>query len=478
MYTCLKIDEVSNLGAARIRLRSLQASTAERAAAPPRPAGSHVLDRVVFTEKMRSEHTLLMPQMAPIHFALIEAAALRSGYRIRLLPKVRPEAVELGLRYVNNDACYPALLVIGQLLDALRSGEFDPNNTSVLITQTGGMCRATNYVGLLRKGLADAGFGHVPIVALSTQGIETNPGFRYTPALINRIIQAVLLGDLLQTVLLRVRPYEVTPGSADALYQRWETAIREFFTCGGYSPSLQRHLTYRKIARQVVADFVALPRRPGRRDRVGIVGEILVKFHPDANNEVIRVVEAEGCEAVVPGLAAFILNGMATADWNWQTYGIKTGRRGRNLVRRFLEWYQRPVVDALTEGRIFDAPIPIMELADKASQVVSLGNQAGEGWLLTAEMVELIETGTPNIICTQPFACLPNHVTGKGVFRELRRRYPQANIVGVDYDPGASAVNQLNRIKLMISAARRCHVGADQVELGSEWAVSVSADLA
>ena len=462
VYTVLKIDEVSNLGAARIRLRSLQAATAERATAE-RPTSDLASDQPdptmpsapVFTREMAKRHTILLPQMAPIQWRLFEAVLRRSGYDVRLLEQARPEALELGLKHVNNDACFPAIVLIGQLLDALRSGEFDPANCTVMISQTGGMCRATNYAALLRKGLAEAGFAQVPVLALSAYGLEDTPGFSFTVPMLHRVIQAMVLGDLLQTTLLRTRPYEAIPGSAERLYRTWNDVVREYFIDAGWSATLGRRVGYRWIIEHIVRDFARLPLRDEpRRPRVGIVGEILVKFHPDANNDVVRVVESEGCEAVLPGLMGFVLNSVATAQWNFEQYGV--GERARFVkrgVKALLERYQAPAVRALRRSEMFDVPEPIDELAAKAAQVVSLGNQAGEGWYLTAEMISLIEEGVPNIICAQPFACLPNHVTGKGMFRELRRRYPQANIVSVDYDPGASAVNQLNRIKLMISTA-------------------------
>ncbi len=478
VYTALKIDEISNLGAARIRLRSLQAATHERAALAARTAATTsaigtssttpadeagvesgagaTTGRVAFTKEMRGTHTLLLPQMAPIQFRLFEAVFRRSGYNVVLLERARPEAVELGLKHVNNDACFPAIVVIGQLLDALRSGDFDAENCSVFISQTGGMCRATNYAALLRKGLTDSGFGHVPVVSLSPYGIEPNPGFSFTLPMLHRLIQAVVLGDLLQTCLLRTRPYEAIEGQAGRLYETWDQVAREFFTDRGWSATLGRRVGYRWMIDTIVRDFERIP-MPGeaRRPRVGVVGEILVKFHPDANNDVVSVIESAGCEAVLPGMMGFVLNSVATGQWNYEQYGVgEKDRFVKRGVKTLLERYQAPAARALHRtGGMFDVPQPIDEMAAKASEVVSLGNQAGEGWYLVAEMISLIEEGVANIICAQPFACLPNHVTGKGMFRELRRRYPLANIVSVDYDPGASEVNQLNRIQLMISTA-------------------------
>ena len=462
VYTCLKIDEVSNLGAARIRLRSLAAAAREREAVPIRRGPSHVARKVVFTRAMKrdKDHTIIAPQMSPIHFSLLSAAFEGSGYRVKILEHTSSEDVERGLKHVHNDSCYPAIMVVGQMVNAFATGEEDPERTSVLITQTGGMCRATNYVGLLRKALADAGYPHVPVVAVSTQGIERNPGFKLTLSLLHRAIRSVVLGDLFQAMLLRVRPYEKVPGSANELYHRWDAIGREFLRGDGYSPTWGGDLSYGWLIRRAVREFDALPLVEGpRKQRVGIVGEILVKFHPDANNDVIGVIESEGCEAVLPGLMEFVLNGMYTAEWNWEYLG--TGGSARFLKkagRRIVEGCRWPAKRALARSARFTPPGDMRTMARAASEVASLGNQAGEGWLLTAEILELIEEGVTKVVCAQPFACLPNHVTGKGMFRELSRRHPEASIVTIEYDPGACEVNQLNRIKLLLTGGK-AHAG-------------------
>ena len=535
VYTALKIDEVSNLGAATIRLRSLAAAAearrgrraarapgvdAEAAAgagveadagagveadagtgtdaealgatttpgAPTTGAGAPELltsavvsaggqasrslpgaTTPVFTREMRATHTILMPQMSPVHFRPLVPLMRRLGYRVELLESASRADLEVGLRYVNNDACFPAIMVIGQLIGAFTDGSHDPDRCVVAISQTGGMCRATNYAAMLRKGLREAGYPQVPVVAVSLQGIESNPGFELTPTMGMSMLRGVVIGDTLNTCLLRVRPYEAVPGSAQELLERWNTIVGEFFEHRGRCPTWGGRLGYRRLLREIVKEFDALPLADvPRRPRVGVVGEILVKFQPDANNHVVDVIEAEGCEAVVPGLLGFLLNGLVTAGWKADTYGI-----GRETVTRqkaavwFIEQVQAPARAALRAcGGKFDVESPIAVMADKASRILSLGNQAGEGWLLTAEMVELIEHGVPNIVCCQPFACLPNHVVGKGMFREVRRRFPQANIVAIDYDPGASEVNQLNRIKLMISTAFMMQ-GAEDGEAGA-----------
>ena len=464
VYTVLKIDEVSNLGAATIRLRSLKAATAER-----RPASAEVVTYApdvragggypVFDKQARRHHTLYAPQMAPIHFRLIVPVLRRVGYDVQLLEHASREDVEVGLRYVNNDVCYPAIMVIGQLINAFIDGGADPDTSSVIITQTGGMCRATNYAGMLRKGLADAGFAQVPVLAVSAQGLEESPGFTLSPALIHKAIQAIVVGDVLQNVLLRTRPYEKEPGAADALYRHWDTVAAEFFSTGGWSATLGRRIRYRWLISRIVEAFDALPLADvPRRPRVGLVGEILVKFSPDANNDAVRVIESEGCEAVLPDLLPFFMMSLHTAGWKLDHLGVGTPR-GVKLQQGavwLIEQYQRPARRALAAAsRGFTVAPPLAEVARRAESIVSLGTTAGEGWLLVGEMMELIEDGCPNIVVAQPFACLPNHVVGKGVFRELRRLYPEANVVAIDYDPGASEVNQLNRIKLMVATAHK-----------------------
>jgi predicted nucleotide-binding protein (sugar kinase/HSP70/actin superfamily) len=360
-------------------------------------------------------------------------------------------------------------MVVGQLVNKILSGEADPDRTSVAITQTGGMCRATNYVSLLRKALADAGYPQVPVLAISVQGLEPNPGFKITPSLLVPAVQALILGDLLQTVLLRVRPYELVPGSAKALYDKWDVVCQEFLQYGGYSRTLGKNLGYVGLIRQIVRDFDALPLTgEPRRPRVGIVGEILVKFHPDANNNVVDVVESEGCEAVLPGILQFFLMPLYSAQHQWETMGIgPRSHHFKKMATWLIEKFQQPVATALRKtGGKFDLPPKMADLAKKADGIISIGTRAGEGWLLTAEMVELIELGAPNIICAQPFACLPNHVVGRGMFTELRRRHPEANVVSVDYDPGASETNQLNRIKLMVATAHKRHRAGESVPEG------------
>ena len=431
---------------------------------------SKYANRVPFGKDMK-DYTIVAPQMSPIHFSLVESAIRSGGYKFDILEHASRENVETGLKYVNNDACYPAIMVIGQLVDAILDGKYDPEHTALAITQTGGMCRATNYFGLIRKALVDAGYPQIPVIAISTQGIEDNPGFKATPALLHRAIKALIIGDLLMKCLYRVRPYEVTPDSANQLYHTWNTIVRETLEHHGYSKTARKfigkgYLSYQTLVKEIVKSFDALPLKDEpRKVRVGVVGEILVKYQPDANNHVVDVIESQNCEAVVPGIMEFMTTRPYISDWNEHYLGMGGNKLGYAVMRKGLDLYMGPVHKAidLAHGK-FSQDLPMPELVKKADEVTSVGVQAGEGWLLTAEILELIESGCPNVICAQPFACLPNHVTGRGMFGKIRRLHPEANIVSIDYDPGASEANQLNRIKLMIAAAKKAHKAAQQGE--------------
>ena len=431
---------------------------------------SKYANRVPFGKDMK-DYTIVAPQMSPIHFSLVESVIRSGGYKFDILEHASRENVETGLKYVNNDACYPAIMVIGQLVDAILDGKYDPEHTALAITQTGGMCRATNYFGLIRKALIDAGYPQIPVIAISTQGIEDNPGFKATPALIHRVIKALIIGDLLMKCLYRVRPYEVTPGSANQLYKTWNAIVRETLENHGRSKTARKfigkgYLPYSTLVKEIVKSFDALPLKDEpRKVRVGVVGEILVKYQPDANNHVVDVIESQNCEAVVPGIMEFMTTRPYISDWNEHYLGMGGNKLGYALMRKALDVYNAPVRKAidLAHGK-FSQDLPMPELVKKADEVTSVGVQAGEGWLLTAEILELIESGCPNVICAQPFACLPNHVTGRGMFGKIRRLHPEANIVSIDYDPGASEANQLNRIKLMIAAAKKAHKAAQQGE--------------
>ncbi len=448
MYTLIKIDEGSNLGAVRIRIRSLIAAVRARERNRVKlTVKSAAYKRQVFTKEMKYKHTILAPQMSPIHFRLVQQAFRHTGYNFVILDAVDPAAIETGLKYVNNDACYPSILVAGQMISALQSGKYDVNNTSLMVTQTGGGCRATNYIGFIRRALVDAGFSQVPVISLSAQGFESNPGFKLGPALLIRAMRALVLGDLLMRVLYRTRPYEAESGSANALYEKWNAR------CEMGLKSLS-HFKYKSLIRGIIRDFDRLPLLPVKKPRVGVVGEILVKFHPTANNQIVNVIEREGAECVMPDLMDFFFYTFSTGIFRHQELAFpkKTEKNARRLVS-VLELFRVYMKKQLRKSRRFDPPHLIYDMMKGVDDIVQLGNITGEGWFLTAEMVELIHSGCPSIACVQPFACLPNHVTGKGMIKELRRRYPDANISAVDYDPGSSEVNQLNRLKLLLSNA-------------------------
>ncbi len=448
LYTCLKIDEVNNLGAARIRLRSLISVVEERARHNyvPKTGTLGYVRQPEFTEEMRKNHTILCPQMAPIHFDMLEAAFRHCGYNVEILKDCSKAVVDEGLKYVNNDACYPSILVVGQLIHALKSGKYDLNNTSVMITQTGGACRATNYVGMLKKALKDAGFDKIPLISLNIVGLEKQSGFKITPVLAIRAFMAIIYGDVLSRCLYRVRPYEIEKGAANALYEKWRVFLREELK---YT-SIPR---FNRNVRNIVEEFDRFPQLDIKKPRVGLVGEILVKFHPVANNNIIELLESEGCEVVVPDLMGFFYyicsHGLTKRELLYLPFKKALAENAAIKALRFMENGYRAAV----KGTKFGSPGDIFEMRESVQSIVSPGNIAGEGWFLSAEMLELIHDGVPNIICVQPFACLPNHVTGKGVIGELRRQHPESNIVAVDFDPGASEVNQVNRIKLMLTQA-------------------------
>jgi len=448
IYTVLKIDEGNNLGAAKIRIRSLKAAMDERERKNYKPVEEKIVYKnPVFTPEMRKKHTILAPQMSPIHFELIETAVRAAGYNIEVLPSMDMKAVDEGLKYVNNDACYPSIIVVGQMIEALKSGKYDLNNTSVIITQTGGGCRATNYIGFLKMALKHAGFEQIPVISLNAVGLEEQPGFKVTPKLLNKAIMALVYGDLFMRVLYRTRPYEKIKGSANELHAKWNERVQVNLINGSKRE-------FNNNIKEIIKDFDTLPLLNINKPRVGVVGEILVKFHPTANNDIVGILENEGAEAVVPDLLDFFFYSTFDADFKARYLaGSKITRHLCNLAIMYLESYRKTMKKCLEKSSRFYKPKHIKELADMASPILSLGNQTGEGWFLTAEMIELIESGASNIVCLQPFACLPNHVTGKGMIKALKERYPSSNIVAIDYDPGASNVNQLNRIKLMLSVA-------------------------
>ena len=453
LYTVLKIDEVNNLGAARIRVRSLIAAMNMRRekhiAAHPVPAAYH---RAEFTEEMYKQGwTILAPQMSPIHFSLLEPVFRKYGYRMEILSNDNRTAIDTGLRFVNNDACFPAMTAVGQIMEAVTSGRYDTDHLAIIMSQTGGCCRASNYVSFIRRALDKANLSHIPVISLNANGMEKNAGFRITPSMLMDAGRAIVYGDLFMRCLYRVRPYERTPGTANALYED----LRQM--CIDSLMSNQSKRQYKALCERIVEAFDEFPiDETLRKPRVGVVGEILVKYMPLANNHLVELLESEGAEAVVPDLMDFLNYCVYNNDYKHEFLGAgwtaaATARIGVDAIRAL----RKPALNALARSKRFEPPMRIEEIAELAKPFLSIGNQYGEGWFLTGEMVELLRSGVANIVCIQPFACLPNHVVGKGVIKTLRNSYPQANIAAVDYDPGASEVNQLNRIKLMLSAARK-----------------------
>ena len=454
IYTCLKIDEVNNLGAARIRVRSLLAAIrVKEKQGEKREIKPSNYKRMIFTEEMfKDNYTIICPQMSPIHFDLLLPAFRAAGYNLVIPDIPARECVDVGLKYVNNDACYPSLIVIGQIMSAVMSGEYDMTHTAILISQTGGGCRATNYIGFIRRALIKAGYPDVPVISINMVGLEKNPGFKLTPSLIQHGLYALEFGDIFMRCLYRVRPYEAVPGSANALHEKWKKEVIDFIS----NKKILSHRKYKKMCREIIRDFDNLPMLDIKKPRVGVVGEILVKFLPAANNHVVDLLESEGAEAVVPDLTDFLLYCCYNANFKSDYLGdSKKAKRNNNMLIKFFEWLRKDARDELAKSKHFEPTAYIQDLAKLASPIVSCGNQTGEGWFLTGEMLELIHQGATNIVCAQPFACLPNHIVGKGVIKEIRHEFPNANIVAIDYDPGASEVNQLNRIKLMLSTAQK-----------------------
>jgi len=456
IHTLLKIDEGTNLGAVTIRLRSLQ-SVMERSMRkhhnPEAPVEttiddipSYDYDRVVFTEEMSKTYKILVPQMSPLHFQLLDPVLNSEGYDFEMLPAPTREDVEVGLKYINNDACYPAIIVVGQLMSALLSGKYDVDKTAVIISQTGGGCRATNYIGYLRKALIDAGMEQVPILSLNASDMERQPGFKLTKSFLHRMIQAVVYGDALMQCVLATRPYEINPGSADALCDYWIKKLRERITKANI-------FQYSKYIKNIIDDFDNLPVDKSKpRPRVGVVGEIYVKFHPSANNNINELIEKEGGEVVTSGLLDFFL--YCAMDSTYRAKHLDgtwlSGFFG-SLAREALELYRLPYAKAVAASKNFDPLQRMTKVAKEAAHFIDLGNQCGEGWFLTGDMIDLIEKGAKQVVCLQPFGCLPNHVSGKGMVKTLSEAYPDVRIAAIDYDPGSSAVNQANRLKLLLA---------------------------
>ena len=453
MYTLIKIDEINNLGAVRIRIRSLLASMKKRLANNEleKGSGDYEIHKKIFTKEMKDEgYTILIPQMAPIHFELLETAVRSCGYNVELLRNCTEHTVETGLKYVNNDACYPSILTTGQMIEALESGKYDINKTALIMSQTGGGCRATNYIGFIRKALKDAGFENVPVISFNVVGMEKMPGFKITLPLIEKLLKMVVYADLLQKMLTKNRAYEVNKGETQKLFDEWMEKCKKLLE----KSSMKE---FKQSIYDIVNDFEKIELDTSvEKPKVGIVGEVLIKYHPYGNNFVADKLEEEGAEVVLPdfmGFVKFIATHKITFNQLIKTDKIKSKifKTAIKLID-LLEKDERIALANSKKGYL--QPCDIWELEDKVKNILSIGNQTGEGWFLTAEMIEYIENGIPNIVCVQPFACLPNHVVGKGVIKTIRNEFPDANISPIDYDPGASEANQTNRIKLLMTVAK------------------------
>ena len=406
---------------------------------------------VVFTEEMKKTHTILVPNMLPMHFKIIGKVMEKVGYRVELLETSGQHIAETGLKYVHNDTCYPAILVIGQFIDAIQSGKYDPEKVALILFQTGGGCRASNYIHLLRKALEKAGYGYVPVISLSMTGLEKHPGFQLNLHLVRRMMYGVLYGDLLMTLVNQTKPYEVELGSAQALADKWTEQLAWEMTEGGKANYRQVKANYRKI----LDDFAALPVKRSDKVLVGIVGEIYVKYSPLGNNNLEQFLVNEGAEVVIPGLLDFCLYCVYNNLLDHKFYGMqKKVQWAYRIAYQYLLGKERDMIEAINAHGRFAPPTLFTHTISLVQGTISMGVKMGEGWLLTAEMLELADKGVKNIVCTQPFGCLPNHICGKGMMKPIKARNPDVNIVAIDYDAGATRVNQENRLKLMLANAR------------------------
>ena len=412
--------------------------------------GDYSVNRKIFTKEMKNNYTILCPQMAPIHFELLEAAVRSSGYNLVLLRDCTSHTVETGLKYVNNDACYPSILVTGQMIEALESGKYDINKTALIISQTGGGCRATNYIGFIRKALKDAGFANVPVISFNIVGMEKMPGFKITLPLVERLLKMCIYADLLQKMVTKNRAYEINKGESNKLFDEWMEKCKKLIE----KSSLKE---FKKSIYDIVNDFEKIELDTSvQKPKVGIVGEVLIKYHPFGNNYIVNKLEQDGAEVILPDFMGFV-KFVCTHKITFNKL-IKTGNFKASIFKtviKLIDIFEKDEINAIKNSKKgYLLPCNIWELEDKVKDILSIGNQTGEGWFLTAEMIEYIEHGIPNIVCVQPFACLPNHVVGKGVIKTIRSKFPDANIAPIDYDPGASETNQTNRLKLFITVAK------------------------
>ena len=420
--------------------------------------------RLLFTREMKEEYTLLMPQMLPVHFGMMKKLLECEGYKVDMLTTNHRGIVDEGLKYVHNDTCYPALLVIGQLIDAIKHGGYDPHRIALFITQTGGGCRASNYIHLLRKALEKAGLAFVPVISVNLSGLEKNPGFSLTLPLVRKMVYAMLYGDLLVNAANQVRPYELTPGDTDRMLDGWQQKLIDGFQAGKGMSRKQMRENFHAI----LADFETIPVSGEEKVKVGVVGEIYVKFSPLGNNNLEDFLLSEGAEPVVPGLTDFMIFKIFNREVDVNIYGgLWAKKKFCQLFKGYIETCQKDMIEALQKSR-FRAPGTFENMHQLVQGYLGDGNKMGEGWLLTGEMLELIHSGVPNIVCTQPFGCLPNHIVGKGMIRKLKDDYPYSNIVAIDYDPGATKINQENRIKLMLANAKAlARQGAEKEPAGA-----------
>lgn len=414
-------------------------------------------DRVEFTKEMM-DYTILAPNMLDIHFSLLINVFGQYGYKVELLKNDGRTVVDEGLKLVHNDTCYPALLVIGQLIDALNTGKYDPNKTALMITQSGGGCRASNYIHLLRKALKKAGYPQVPVISLNLSGLEKNSGFKIRLSMALKMLSSVIYGDLIMLLKNQVEPYEVNKGDAERLTQKWINDISDNLSKGkGYS-----YFEIKKALPEITKTFAQIPVKDIKKTKVGVVGEIYVKYSPLANNHLEEFLFDQGCEVMVPGLMGFINFKVDNRLEDIKLYG---GNPFKKIAMRIAMWYLSKIEKSLNDAAAaygnFTVPAPYAHIKEMCTKIIGPGCKMGEGWLLTAEMMELIESGYGNIVCAQPFGCLPNHIVGKGMIRKLKEMYPQSNIVPIDYDPGATKVNQENRIRLMLAVANENSETAD-----------------
>ena len=407
--------------------------------------------RLLFTKEMKEEYTLLMPQMLPVHFAMLARLLETEGFKVEMLNSRGKSIVDAGQKYVHNDTCYPALLVIGQLIDAIQSGKYDVHKVALLITQTGGGCRASNYISLLRKALQKAGYEYIPVLSFNISGLESQPGFKITVPMLHRMLYAVLYGDLLMLLRNQCRPYEIRTGEAQALSDKWTKRLTDEM-----ASSRVKYSKVKANYRAILDDFARIPMRREDKVKVGIVGEIFVKFSPLGNNNLEDFLFHEGAEVVMPGLLDFCLYCVYNNILDYKLYGLqKKAQIAYKVAYRYLLGKEQDMIDIMNAHGRFSPPTLFTHTIDLVQGTISMGVKMGEGWLLTAEMLELADKGVDNIVCTQPFGCLPNHICGKGMMKPIKAKNPNINIVAIDYDAGATKVNQENRLKLMLANARK-----------------------